>query len=100
MAIYTGVIQLEWREVEGGQLPSPRASLRAAMVDDIIYITGGYDDSWNEVTSILSWDPPTESWQQAGNLAVARSYHAAVAIPSSFIESECSEIPTTVTTPG
>ena len=100
MAIYTGVSQLEWREVEGGQLPSPRFAPKAAMVNKIIFITGGSDDSWNDMTSIFSWDPPTESWQQAGNLAVARSYHAAVAIPSSFIESECSEIPTTVTTPG
>ena len=86
--------------MEGGQLPSPRYAPRAAMVNDIIYITGGADDSANEMTSIFSWDPPTESWHQAGNLAVARESHAAVAIPSLIIESECSEIPTTVTTPG
>ena len=81
-----------WREVEGGQLPSPRDWLRAAMVDNTIYIVGGYDGD-NALSSILSWDPPTESWQLVGNLAVARDYHAAVAIPSSIIQSECSAMP-------
>ena len=93
MAIYTGgVSQLEWREVETGQLPSPRRALRAATVDNIIYVTGGYNYDENVIvkTTILSWDPSTESWQQAGDLAVGRFLHAAVAVPSSIIESECS----------
>ena len=72
------------------KLPSPRYGLRATVVDNIIYVTGGLDDDFNVLTSILSWDPSTESWQQAGDLKVARSHHAAVAIPSSIIESECS----------
>ena len=44
----------------------------------------------NDFTAILSWDPSTESWQEAGNLAVGRANHAAVAVPSLIIESECS----------
>ena len=71
-------------------LPSPRYGLRATVVDNIIYVTGGLDDDFNVLTSILSWDPSTESWQQAGDLKVARGFHAAVAVPSSIIESECS----------
>ena len=93
VAKYTaGVSQLEWREVEGGKLPSPRSYLRAATVDNVIFVTGGSFGGWdsNALTSILSWDPATESWQPAGDLAVARNYHAAVAVPSLIIESGCS----------
>ena len=84
MAVYSGGSQLEWREVEGGQLPSPRSGLRATLVGDVLFLTGGYDGHY--LTSILSWDPVDESWQQAGDLAVGRHYHAAVAIPTSLVE--------------
>lgn len=72
---------LQWREVEGGELPSARSMLRAAMVGDVLHVTGGYDDDYNIFTSILAWDPDTEMWQDAGELNVARYYHAAVAVP-------------------
>ena len=84
MAVYSNGGQLEWREVEGGKLPSPRSSLRATLVGDLLFVTGGYDG--DVLTSILSWDPVAETWQAAGDLAVARYYHAAVALSSSFIE--------------
>ena len=91
VAVYTaGVSQLEWRE--SGKLPSERDGPRAAMVDNVLYVTGGYDGVIR-LTSILSWDPTNESWQEAGNLAVARSWNAAVSVSSSLIESGCS--PTT-----
>ena len=87
MAIYTaGVSQLEWRE--SSQLPTSRGFLRAATVDNVIYVTGGL--SYDFFKTVLSWDPVSESWQQAGNLALGRYLHAAVAVPSSIIESECS----------
>ena len=86
VAIYTGGSQLEWRET--GQFPTARYWLQAVVVDNIIYVTGGSDG--NYLTSILFWDPSTESWQEAGDLKVARHTHAAVAIPSSILESECS----------
>ena len=73
----------EWREVEGGELPSPRWILRATLVGDTLFVTGGVD--YNYFTSILSWDPVTESWQAAGDLAVGRYEHAAVAVPDSLI---------------
>ena len=65
------------------------------MVDNVLYVTGGVeftvgDDSNNYPTSILSWNPSTETWQPAGELAVARYQHAGVAVPSSFLSSECS----------
>ena len=85
-----GDSQLEWREVECGQLDRPMRGLRATMVDNTLYVTGGYDLDRNSYTSILFWDPSTESWQPSGELAVARYDHAAVAVPLSIIESECS----------
>merc|ERR1712130_784397 len=84
VAVLSSGSQLEWREVEGGQLPSPRFRLRATSIGDIIYVSGGWDDNDNDLTSILSWDPVAESWQPAGDLDVARDSHAAVAVPTSF----------------
>ena len=77
--------------MESGNLPEERHSLRAAVVDNHIYLTGGKQ---NEIffNSILHWDPSTESWQQVGHLTVKRSEHAAVGVPASIIESECSAI--------
>merc|ERR1712210_150480 len=86
VAVYSSGSQLEWREVEGGQLPSPRHGLRSSLVGDVLFVTGGRDDDDNRFTSILSWDPVAEYWQQAGDLAVARSGHAAVAVPTSLVE--------------
>jgi len=86
VAAYSSDGQLEWREVEGGQLPSPRLGLRASVIGDLLFVTGGEDGDYNYVTSILSWDPVAESWQQAGNVAVARDLHAAVAVPTSLVE--------------
>ena len=84
MAVYSSGSQLEWREVEGGQLPSPREGLRATLIGEILFVTGGLDG--NYLTSILSWDPVAESWQKAGDLAVGRAHHAAVAVPTSLLE--------------
>ena len=86
MAVYSSGGQLEeWKEVEGGELPSPRTGLRATLVGDTLFVTGGKDNNYF-FPSILSWDPVAESWQSAGDLAVARSDHAAVAVPDSLID--------------
>ena len=69
----------DWREVEGGELPSARDGLRAAMVGDILHVTGGVYG----LTTISAWDPVTESWQDVGDLNVGRQYHAVVSIPNS-----------------
>ena len=93
VATYTGGSQLEWRVVKSGNLPSSRKDLRAAVVDNVIYVTGGENGDFDELTSILAWDLSTESWQHVGDLSVKRDQHAAVAIPYSMIESSgCSTI--------
>ena len=85
MAVYSSG-GLQWREVEGGELPSARTGLRATMVGDILHVTGGWDEDIYDHTSILAWDPVAESWQDVGDLNVARNNHAAVAIPDSIIK--------------
>ena len=88
MAIFSGGTIHGWRDVE--DLPSKRFGLRATSIDNIIYITGGQAlGDVSHPTSILSWDPVAESWEQAGNLVVGRSHHAAVAVPSSIVASAC-----------
>ena len=84
MAVSSSRGQLEWREVEGGELPSPRWGPRVTSVDEILFLAGGSDGD-NYPTSILSWDPVAESWQPAGHLAVARDFPAAVAVPKSVV---------------
>ena len=84
VAVFSSGSQLEWREVEGGELPSPRRGMRATTVGEIINVSGG-DDGNNYLTSILSWDPVIESWKTAGNFALARASHAAVTIPASAV---------------
>ena len=79
--------------MESGDLPSARDYLRAALVDNVIYVTGGTNDDYNPFTSILAWDSSTESWQDVGDLDVGRYEHTAVAVPHSMIEcSGCSTI--------
>ena len=83
MAVYSSG-GIYWREVKGGDLPSARYGLQAAMVGDVLHVIGGSDGK-NDLTSILAWDPVSESWQDVGDLNVGRYLLAAVAIPNSVI---------------
>ena len=85
MAVYSAGSPLVWRE--SGRLPSPRYGLRATVVGEILYVSGGYfyNGNWNYFTSVLSWNPAGETWQEVGNLAVGRYDHAAVAVPTSVV---------------
>ena len=76
MAIYSGGNQLGWRQT--GNLPSARFALRAALVDNVIHVTGGRNNEDKGLTSVLAWNSSSDSWEDVGHLAVARSEHAAV----------------------
>ena len=54
VAVHSSGSQLEWREVEGGQLPVPRSSPRATLVGETLFLTGGLDDHF---TSPRHLDP-------------------------------------------
>ena len=100
MAVYSSGSELEWRVVEGGQLPSALFWLRMTLVDQTLFVSGGYTlhdhndqtrPDYDYQTSILSWDPVAESWQPAGDLVVGRAAHAAVAVPRSTIAMYCKQ---------
>ena len=82
VAVYSAGSPLVWRE--GGELPSPRSSLRATVVEDVLYASSGWDKD-NFLSSVLSWNPAGKTWQEVGNLAVGRESHAAVAVPVEFV---------------
>ena len=73
----------QWGEV--GSLPSPTYGLRASVIDNTLFVTGGF----NQLDSILSWNPISRSWIPEGKLSVGRYKHAAVAIPLSIVKSGC-----------
>ena len=85
VAVYSAGSPLAWTGVEGGELPTPLYGPRATVVDDVLYITGGSEED-KRLTSVLSWEPAGQTWQEVGNLTVARDQHAAVAVPTSFID--------------
>ena len=87
IATYTSSSALSWRIVETGDLPSARWGLKAAVVENVLFVTGGV----YHLREILSWDPLQEKWTHVGDLKVARDFHAAVAIPSNAIE--CAAMP-------
>ena len=64
MAVYSAGSPLVWREVEGGELPSPRSGLRASVVNNILYVSGGVYDQV-QLTSVLLWNPAGQDWQEA-----------------------------------
>ena len=78
---------MQWRELEGGQLPSARFGLRAALVGDLLYAFGGYGDEEDNperlLSSILYWNQMALTWQEACHLSKPRAYSAVVAIQSS-----------------
>ena len=90
IATYTSDSPLSWRTVETGDLPSQRSGHSAAMIENVLYVSGGANEG-GYLTEILSWDPLQEKWTHAGDLEVARRWHASVAIPSNAIE--CAAVP-------
>ena len=71
--------------MEAGQLPSPRTSLRAARLGQVVHVSGGSDGG----DSILSWSPDTESWVQAGAMNAARSYHGVTEVSLAAVKDYC-----------
>ena len=83
MAVYSSGSQLQWTEIESGQLPEPLNALPATLFGDIIYVSGG--STYLDKSYILSWDPFTETWKDEGDLVVPRKQFAVVVVPSSII---------------
>ena len=70
--------------MKGGELLTPRSGLRASVVNNILYVSGGAYDQV-QLTSVLLWNKAGQAWEEAGQLAVGRHIHAAVSVPLSLI---------------
>jgi len=84
----TGALELDSTELmvdfkpwrPAANLPSPRFGLRAASLDNKVFLFGGRD-SWSDLDSILSYEPDTDTWQKAGTMTLPRAYHAVAVFP-------------------
>ena len=78
-----------WRLAE--ELPGPRKHPAGVNAGGVLYITGGGDpdDYRGALSEILSWEPETQSWLQAGNMAEGRRDHAVTAVPQSVVTQYC-----------
>ena len=53
--MYLYLRPLGWTTLETGNLPSARYGLRAAIVNSILYVTGGYSGA-DQSTDVLGWN--------------------------------------------
>jgi len=68
-----------WRPA--ANLPSARWGLRAASLDNKVFLFGGWDSSGSYLDSILFYNTVKDTWQPAGNMTVSRAYHAVAVFP-------------------
>ena len=77
-----------WRTA--GRLPSPRYGLRAAMVGDLLHVTGGYDPDSGDMDEILAWDSVSETWSVAGHMETGRENHGVTEVSLAVVADYCS----------
>jgi len=75
-----------WRQA--GALPSPSFGVRAANVDGVLHLTGGWSDA-GDSSLVFAWDPVSEVWNEVGKLSSVRSEHAVTEVPLQTIASYC-----------
>jgi len=56
-------------------LPSGRYGLRAASVENNIFVFGGTDDDWKSLSDILRYNK-NHTWEEVGQMKEARRWHA------------------------
>jgi N-acetylneuraminic acid mutarotase len=70
-----------WQRV--ADLPSKRAFAAACLLDDVVYVAGGWDGSTNTTYDVVDcYSVATNMWQRAPNMSTRRSGHALVACGS------------------
>ena len=80
--------------VQVAALPSARYDVHGVTVGDVFYVTGGtsYIDSIHPRKSIVSYDPESDSWQEAGTMIMNRASHGATAVPLDAMKIFCPEL--------
>ena len=63
----------------GTPMPTPRSEIAGAVLDDKIYIVGGFDNSGHSTSIVEVYDPVTDKWTQATSLPQPLDHTAAVA---------------------
>ena len=80
--------------VQVAALPSPRHVVYGVTIGNVFYITGGHLHSVTTVTttSVVSYDPKSDSWQEAGTLSLPRAHHGTTAVPLDAMKTFCPEL--------
>ena len=66
----------QWQEIT--EMPTPRTSHTASIIDGKIYVIGGYvqeDERYKNLATIEIYDPATARWTQATDMLMGRSGH-------------------------
>jgi len=60
-----------------------------ATLDNTFYLIGGLDSNKKGRREILSWDPHSEDWVEAGELKLGRGGHAVTTVPLEAAKQHC-----------
>jgi len=60
--------------------PIKRENPAAAALNNKIYVSGGSDENYYDVSSVECFDPDTNTWSQVKNMNIARSGHSLVSL--------------------
>ena len=78
-------------------LPSARSNIVGVTVGDVFYVTGGIisgnEDTFPRIrNTIVSYDPESDSWQEAGITPTSWHSHAGTAVPLDAMKIFCPEL--------
>ncbi|HKR72701.1 MAG TPA: kelch repeat-containing protein, partial [Candidatus Nitrosocosmicus sp.] len=63
--------------ITGAPIPTPRSEIAGAVLNDKIYIVGGFDDSGRSTPTVEMYDPVTDKWTQSSPLPQPLDHTAA-----------------------
>jgi len=66
--------------VRKADMPTARSGLTASVVDDIIYVIGGYSGTNTQLDTVEAYNPATNTWTTKASLPVPRSSITSVVI--------------------
>ena len=61
-------------------MPTERYHPGVAALDNRIYVTGGYGEDYQPMSSVNCYDPDTNTWSQLANMNNARWNHSLVSL--------------------
>ena len=67
-----------WTQV--APMPTPRAGMTCAVVDNKVYVTGGIDAKCEEVNLVDIYDPASDEWTRGEDMNNKRGGHVTAAV--------------------